>query len=861
MGQPVLPVSPQDRKDALVIVINRTVVFALVGLIVPLARGDQGSLPNSGGTTAVGSAVIVSSSTAAPAGALNLNCPVSGTGRCAGGSLSYTSNDGATTVNASFTSGTYAESCAGGGKGGNITCGYSFTGYFSGVLAVNGLAQAIIGVTSQAFGTGGAAAHGITAYNSAYTPFYYSDSEQIHRADDLQGTNQISFGSQGSGVGQFYGAYGIALDASGRIYVADTYNCRIVRIDDMNGTNWTAYGGTCGSGQGQFSDPSGIAVDLKGRIYVLDTGNSRLVRMDNMSGANWIAYGSAGSGVGQFAPYLQSLALDAAGRIYVADTGNKRLVRVDDMTGTNWTVLTQSQPVNGAIYSLQSPAAVAFDPAGRIYIADNEYYQPAVVRVDDMTGSNWTSIYAGSGSGLNSISVDSSGTVYAGGGGARIVVNMAAVLTSSGTIGPIGSYYVFGVTPVPLPSPRPSAISFSPPSLAFTQNVGGTSPAQTLAISNFGGTALDLGTISASGGFVASSNCPNRLPAGSLCTVSATFTPSLAGAVSGLLNVTDDSGNLGSAQTVALSGVGTVPAASLSPGSLTFSSQVIGTTSSARSVTFEDTGTGPLQLTGITVNAPFSQTNNCTAILAPGASCTIQISFTPNALGAASGVLTLADNAGTQTVSLTGTGTAPVSLSASSLNLGTVAVGSTSASRSVSLTNHQKISLAITSVTASVGFAIGGNTCGTSVAAGASCSVAVTFSPVAIGTAAGTLTFIDSAANSPQVVSLSGTGSAPVTLSTSALSFGTVTVGSTSSTRTVTLTNRASAPLNFSSILASAGFNIANNTCGAGIAAGSSCSIGITFSPSAAGAVAGTLTFTDNAANSPQVVSLTGTGR
>ena len=68
----------------------------------------------------------------------------------------------------------------------------------------------------------------------------------------------------------------------------------------MNGTNWTSYGGTCGSGRGQFYDPSGIAVDSAGKIYVMDTGNSRVVRIDDMTGANWVSYGSVGSGVGQF---------------------------------------------------------------------------------------------------------------------------------------------------------------------------------------------------------------------------------------------------------------------------------------------------------------------------------------------------------------------------------------------------------------------------------------------------------------------------------------------------------------------------------------------------------------------------------
>jgi streptogramin lyase len=136
-------------------------------------------------------------------------------------------------------------------------------------------------------------------------------------------------------------------------------------MDDMNGTNWTVYGGNCGSGPGLFSDPSGIAVDAAGKIYVMDSGNSQVVRIDDMNGANWVAYGSPGSGTGQFVQGLQSIAVDSSGRIYVADTGNKRIVRIDDMTGTNWTALTQSQPINGATYSFYNPQAVAVGQDGK----------------------------------------------------------------------------------------------------------------------------------------------------------------------------------------------------------------------------------------------------------------------------------------------------------------------------------------------------------------------------------------------------------------------------------------------------------------------------------------------------------------
>lgn len=296
---------------------EKALVLAIVAL-GPLAYADQGSFSNSGGSGSASGGVAITASSTTPAGALSLNCPGSSVAGCAGGALTYSSNDGTTTISASFTSGKFAESCSGGGRGGHVTCGYSFTGYFSGVLNVNSSAQAINGFTSQAFGTNGVVAPGTTAYNSSYTPFYYSDSGQILRSDDLLGTNQISFGVQGSDVGQFYGAYGIALDSAGRIYIADTYNCRIVRIDDMNGPNWTSFGGTCGSGQGQFYDPSGIALDSTGRIYLMDTGNSRLVRIDDLTGANWISYGTVGSGVGQFAGFT-SVAVDSTGRIYVAE--------------------------------------------------------------------------------------------------------------------------------------------------------------------------------------------------------------------------------------------------------------------------------------------------------------------------------------------------------------------------------------------------------------------------------------------------------------------------------------------------------------------------------------------------------------
>jgi len=718
---------------------KKTFALACLAIFIPFASAyaDQGGFANSGGSLSGGSSV------ANPPGTLTI----------AGGTLTFRSTDGMTAIDASFSSSSTVERCSGGGRGGHVTCGFTFTGTFSGTLAANGATQAINGSTYQLYGTDGVVVAGTTGYNSAYTPFYFSNTGQILRSDDLNGSNLISYGTQGSDVGQFYGAYGIALDSAGRIYVADTYNARIVRIDDMNGTNWASFG-TYGSDIGQFNNPSGVSIDATGGIYVMDTGNARLVRIDDMNGTNWTTFSGTGSDVGQFAQYVAPVAFDASGRIYVADTGNRRIVRMDDMSGANWATLTQSPVINSYIYSFGSPIGVAVDAAGRIFVADSY----SVVRVDDMTGTNWTSISLGSSATAHSIAVDSSGMVLVGGGGAQIVDNMVAVLTSSSALTQYyGPYYVFGATPIALPTPRPSAIGFSPPTLTFSQNTGTTSAPQAITIANFGGSPLNGLNLSASAGFSETNNCPAALSAGSSCTVSVAFTPQAAGPVTGALMVSDDSGNLGSTQAVPLDGTGTTPGASVTPATLYFS-QVVGTTGSAKHITLQSTGTGPLQVTSIVATAPFSQTNNCSGSIAPTASCSIQVSFAPTAVGSTSGSVTITDDAGTQTVGLTGRGSAPVSLSSTRLSFGTLAVGNTSYAKTVTVTNRLNVALGFSSITVSGPFAVASDTCGASVAAGTSCTVGVTFSPTTTGSITGTLTFTDDAATSPQVVSLSGAG-------------------------------------------------------------------------------------------------------
>lgn len=101
---------------------------------------------------------------------------------------------------------------------------------------------------------------------------------------------------------------------------------------------------------------------------------------------------------------------------------------------------------------------------------------------------------------------------------------------------------------------------------------------------------------------------------------------------------------------------------------------------------------------------------------------------------------------------------------------------------------------------------------------------------------------------------------APVTVSPTSLSFGQLPLGETSQPKTVTLTNNQKVTLSFTSILTTGDFALSSNKCGKSIAAGATCTVTVTFTPTAAGARSGKLTFTDSASNSPQVVSLAGTG-
>jgi sugar lactone lactonase YvrE len=867
LAQPVITLGLRSRR----------IVSMLAALVMisaaPGVFASQLVLKSTGGTATLGSEFILAGATVtAPAGTLSLDCHITSVGgsytvtyACSGGSFTFNSTDGTTTVAATFGPSDLYLSASGGGRGGNVKYYYSFYGNFKGTQTVSGVSAAIEGETIAAIGplrsqigSGSAAACcGATGINSAYTPIYITDYSfsQLIRSDDLFGTNKQVLGSTGTGANHFYGPHGVTVDTSGRIYVVDTYNCRIVRVDNIAGANWTTLG-HCGAGAKQFSSGglADIALDSSGRIYVADPGNGWIVRFDDMTGANWTTFGTAGSGTNQLIG-AQGVAVDSTGKIYIADTGNRRIVRIDDMTGTNWTTLTQSPVINGYIFSFGSPAHVALDPAGKILVGDNT----SVIRVDDMTGTNWTGV--GIGTAIQGISVDAGGTIFVAGttssGGAGELLfddaTTGAGFTTSNFVAQTG-----GIFAVPVPTPVP-AVSLVPMSLGFApQNTGTTSAPQNSVLTNFGGAPLDISNIATTGDFTQSNPCGTSLPGGSSCTIAVTYAPLVTGPEVGTVTISDNA--FTGTQTIALTGTGTAPVAGISPASLTFQPQLLNTTSGGQLVYLSNTGTGPLTFSGsgIASSGDFAQTNNCGTALAPATSCGIAVTFTPTLSGTRTGSLSVSSNGVPLNVSLSGIGAsaAPtVTAAPESLVFSTQLVKTKSEPQTVTLTNSGTTAAAITSTVVSGDFAKTGS-CPAKLGAGNSCTLNLTFTPTAAGTRTGSLTF--NLSSGAVTVALTGTGVSTktgwLTISPTSFNFFNGYVVGDNPTQDFTVSNTNGVPTGISRIgMSGSNTFTQTNNCGTTLAAYATCTVTVTFTPTVAGTFAGTLNVTESAGTAHKI--------
>jgi hypothetical protein len=198
------------------------------------------------------------------------------------------------------------------------------------------------------------------------------------------------------------------------------------------------------------------------------------------------------------------------------------------------------------------------------------------------------------------------------------------------------------------------------------------------------------------------------------------------------------------------------------PTQLQFFPQLIGTSSPAMTVTLTNTGKAALSIASVSVQAPFYQTNTCGSSVAAGANCTISVVFKPKAEGDKSGDVSISDSASSkpQVIALTGSGTV-VGFSPGTLNFAPQKVGTTSPPQNVIVSNHGTTALTISLIyTSGAGAAAFSetNNCPSSLNAGATCVVAVTFSPKKTGPRSAHLVVRDSGGGGQQGIVLTGTG-------------------------------------------------------------------------------------------------------
>jgi hypothetical protein len=315
------------------------------------------------------------------------------------------------------------------------------------------------------------------------------------------------------------------------------------------------------------------------------------------------------------------------------------------------------------------------------------------------------------------------------------------------------------------------------------------------------------------------------------------------------------------------------PNVGLSPG-LNFGNVNDGTTSAPLTITVTNTGNSNLTVASVGISGAnagdFKETNTCTSgSVAPQATCAINVTFTPSISGTENATVTVTDNApnSPESTTLTGVGEGgsgpAVTLSPTSLTFPTQLVGTASTPQNVTLTNTGAAVLSITSI-ATTGDFSQTNNCGTTVAVNASCTISVTFTPTTINTRTGTVVVTDNAPASPQTVALTGIGTY-VSWTPASLTFGAQTVGTSSAPQTITFTNNATTALTIKSVTVTGVDNkdfTQTDNCGTSLPRKSSCSIIVTFTPTATGVRTADITVQDFlGGNQSQNIPLSGTGQ
>ncbi len=635
-----------------------------------------------------------------------------------------------------------------------------------------------------------------------------------------------------------------------------------------------------------------LATDGAGYVYACVNGAIAIFSPDGMLDAGKTRNAGAGS---RAAAQPVGIAVDASGALFM--TEHDEQTGVDDLRRV---ALDGSQPASAILWSLPAgelvSPGVAVDAQGEVFLLTNRAVRE--VGTDGLVRTLAAGNYAAA-----SLALDAGGTLYAptgelaGAPGTAPAIGSTTLLGSGQSLVRVkalslaldGSGNLTAATAFQPPAPTPlsyaiymldrNGVQSSP---AFLPTLAGQISAPlNITLQNGGNESLELSSASASAGFslqAGSCAAPIQLASGAGCTLRVAFAPLSTGPITGILTLTDDSGGEPeSTQTIALAGTGLAPQAvlSFSSGDLHFGNVLLGEQSRTATVTITNTGTldahfgNAFALTGAAATDFVTTNGTCSILssqgLAPEASCTIQVSFVPGALGQRQAVLSVSDDlAGSpQQVVLSGTGTnsaaAAVEYSFTHYDFGPTTLGRRSGVATLTIVNAEPEPVLLAPLQPSgpdaAEFAVTANTCATGFAPaalppGGSCTLSFVFTPAAVGTRTATLSLRDSGASTPIGIDLSGTGMTQISVTSdpSAQSFGAVNVGSSVRQTLGFLFGAPTTVSGISAVFAGAegkDFQVLpgdSAACRPGsYAAGATCSVTVSFAPAAPGLRAGAL--------------------
>jgi Abnormal spindle-like microcephaly-assoc'd, ASPM-SPD-2-Hydin len=420
-------------------------------------------------------------------------------------------------------------------------------------------------------------------------------------------------------------------------------------------------------------------------------------------------------------------------------------------------------------------------------------------------------------------------------------------------------------------------LTVNPGSLSFGNVTVGSSATQSVALASTGAAPVKVtaAAISGTGFTVSGASFPVTLSPKQVVTLNVQFRPTASGAALGKLTLSSDSSSSSTA-TISLTGTGTestTPTLTVNPASLSFGNVSVGS-SATQAVTLASTGTAPVQVNATAISgAGFTVSGASFPVtLNPKQAVTLAVQFKPTTSGAATGRLTINSNSSTNptaAVALAGTGTTAatptLTVNLASLSFGDVTVGS-SATQSVILTSTGTGPVQVnTAAISGTGFTVSGANFPVTLNPKQAVTLTVQFKPTTAGAVSGKLTINSNSSTNPTaVVSLSGTGASTtpqLTLGSSSLSFGNVTVDS-SSTQSVTLASSGTGPLTINAATVSGtGFTVSGAPFPVTLNPKQSVTLTVQFKPAATGAFTGKLTVTSNSSTNPTAtVSLSGTG-